>query len=273
MLTSWILPVVAWVSKAYYAPVSVIRQLKLVYPVTMGTNSWGITLPILSRPRTQGGLALPEPELFLMHQAAAPFVGLLGEPHKYPDKAVETFYAWATTIGFTPSKDNLPYIQLGMVRTAELTFLGWSAKAHSNIQRVAPQVAPPANRDHLPLWHSVYFRNEFNCSYYNTKMIRQGVLTWGQLQSLEDARLFNALPRTWKGVYNHGGRLLNKVPKGGLTPPQSTPKTRPGHGCYSSTPLGQGSATRKHRRYGSNGHRHNYCRGFETLRNRCCGTN
>ena len=67
MLTAWILPVVAWVSKAYYAPVLVIRQLKLVYHVTMGTNSWGITLPILSRPRTQGGLALSEPELFLMH--------------------------------------------------------------------------------------------------------------------------------------------------------------------------------------------------------------
>ena len=220
MLTSWILPVVAWVSKAYYAPVSVIRQLKLVYDVSMGTNRWGITLPILSRPRTQGGLALPEPELFLMHQAAAPFVSLLGEPHKFPDKAVETFYAWATAIGFTPSKDNLPYIQQGMVRTADLTFLGWSAKAHSNIQRVAPQVAPPTNRDRLPLWHSVYFRNEFNCSYYNTKLIRQGVLTWGQFQALEDARLFNALPRTWKGVYNHGGRLLNEVPsKGGYDTP------------------------------------------------------
>ena len=171
MLTSWILPVVAWVSKAYYAPVPVIRQLKLVYHVTMGTNSWGITMPILSRPRTQGGLALPEPELFLMHQVAAPFVSLLGEPHKYPNKAVETFHAWATTIGFIPSKDNLPYVQLGMVRTAELTFLGWSAKAHSYIQRMAPQVAPPANREQLPLWHSVYFRNEFKCSYYNTKMI------------------------------------------------------------------------------------------------------
>ena len=98
MLTSWILPVVAWVFKAYYAPVSVIRQLKLVYHVTMGTHSWGITLPILSRPRTQGGLALQEPELFLMHQTAAPFVSLLGEPHKYPDKAVETFYAWAVAL-------------------------------------------------------------------------------------------------------------------------------------------------------------------------------
>ena len=165
MLTSWILPVVAWVSKAYYAPAPVTRQLKLIYHVTMGTNNWGITLPILSRPRTHGGLALPEPELFLMHQAAAPFVSLLGEPHKYPNKAVETFYAWATTIGFTSSKDNLPYIPLGMVRTAELPFLGWSAKAHSYIQRVAPQVAPPKDRDQLPLWHFVYFRNEFNCSY------------------------------------------------------------------------------------------------------------
>ena len=143
MLTPWILPVVAWVSKAYYAPTPVVRQLKLVYHVTMGTNSWGITLPILSRPRTHGGLALSEPELFLMRQAAAPFVSLLAEPHKYPNKAVETFYAWATTIGFTPSKDNLPYIQLCMVRTAELTFLGWLAKAHSYIQQVAPQVAPP----------------------------------------------------------------------------------------------------------------------------------
>ena len=41
---------------AYYAPVLVIRQLKLVYHVTLGTNSWGITLPILSRTRLQGGL-------------------------------------------------------------------------------------------------------------------------------------------------------------------------------------------------------------------------
>ena len=113
-----------------------------------------------------------------------------------------------------------PIYSMGMVRTADLTFLGWSTKAHSNIQRVAPQVAPPANRDRLPLWHSVYFRNEFRCSYYNTKLIRQGVLTWGQFQTLEDARLFNALPRTWKGVYNHGGRLLNKVPsQGGFDTP------------------------------------------------------
>ena len=122
-----------------------------------------------------------------------------------------SFNEWAFSIGFTPSRDNLPYIQLGMVWTAGLTFLGWAAKAHSHIQRVAPQVAPPATRDGLPLWHSVYFRNEYKCSYYNTKMIQRGILTWGQYQALDDARLMNALPRTWKNVCNQGARLLNKI--------------------------------------------------------------
>ena len=165
--SSWILPVVAWVAKAYYAPVPVMRQLKLVYHLTMGTNNSGITQPILSRPRLQGGLALPEPELFLMHHAAAPFVSLLREPHKYHNTSVETFYAWATSIGFTPSKDNLPYTRLGMVRTAGLTCLGWATKGHSYIQRVAPQVSPPKDRDGLPLWHPIYFRSEYKCAYYD----------------------------------------------------------------------------------------------------------
>ena len=99
-----------------------------------------------------------------------------------------------------------------MVRTAALTFLGWAVKAHSYIPRVAPQVAPPKDRDGLPLTHSVCFRNEYKRSYYNMKMIRRGVLTSGQFQSLDVARLMNALPRTWKEVYNHGAGLWNRVP-------------------------------------------------------------
>ena len=43
-----------------------------------------------------------------------------------------------------------------------------------------------------------------------------GRARWGarsvRFQSLDDARLLSALPRTWKGVCNHGWRLLNKVP-------------------------------------------------------------
>ena len=57
--------------------------------------------------------------------------------------------------------------------------------------------------------------------------------------------------------------------KGGLIPPQSTPKTGLGHGCSSSAPLSQGSATHKH---GNHGHKHSYRRGLGTLRKKCCGT-
>ena len=108
MLTSWILPVVAWVAKAYYALVPVIRQLNSVYHVIMGTNSWGIALPILSCPRLQGGLALPEPELFLMHQAAAPIVSLLREPQQVPQRVSGDLLCvgnvnWVYTIQRQPS--------------------------------------------------------------------------------------------------------------------------------------------------------------------------
>ena len=60
--------------------------------------------------------------------------------------------------------------------------------------------------------------------------------------------------------------------KGGLIPPQPTSKTGPGHGCFNSTPHSRGSATHKHQRYGSNGHKHSYRRGCETLHNECRGT-
>ena len=57
------------------------------------------------------------------------------------------------------------------------------------------------------------------------------------------------------------------------TCPPSTLLAAPPPPCNLPTPLSQGSATHKHRRYGNNGHRHNYRRGFGTLRKKCCGTN
>ena len=91
----------------------------------------------------------------------------LREPHKFPVKAGEEFHRWVTSMGFNPNVEMLLYVQLGMVRTSGVRFLGWSAKVHSGVQQVAPQIAPPQDKSHLPLWHCVYFRNEFRCTYYN----------------------------------------------------------------------------------------------------------
>ena len=61
-----------------------------------------------------------------------------------------------------------------------------------------------------PALRSRYSTHDAYC--YNVKMIRRCVLTRGQFQSLEDVRLLNALLGTWKGVYNHGGRLVSEIP-------------------------------------------------------------
>ena len=110
MFLSWILPLVLGVVKVYLAPDAIICQLKLVYHLTLGTNSrWGLTVPILWRPRLQGGQALSGPEI--MNQAASLFVSMLKETHKFLSKPVEVLTdRWATTVGVTRSVDNLPYI-------------------------------------------------------------------------------------------------------------------------------------------------------------------
>ena len=48
-------------------------------------------------------------------------------------------------------------------------FFFWMVKkAHSKVEQVTPQVAPPGDRSRLPLWHCVYLRNNFRCTHYNT---------------------------------------------------------------------------------------------------------
>ena len=67
MLIFWILPMVAWVAKAYYAPNSMIRQPKLVYYITLNTNRLGIALPIFSRPQLRGRRAHLGLEFCVVH--------------------------------------------------------------------------------------------------------------------------------------------------------------------------------------------------------------
>ena len=38
---------------------------------------------------------------------------------------------------------------------------------------MAPEIAPPQDKSNLPLWHCVYFGDNFRCTYDNTKLIRR----------------------------------------------------------------------------------------------------
>ena len=141
-----------------------------------------------------------------------------------------------------------PFIQLGMVRTASLSFIAWAAKAFSLLRRQAPLVKPPANVSEPPIWHNVFFGNEHRRTYYCPPrhkstcsaarqynelrmramticlchrgvsralypllmaLISQGVRTWGAFYGEHHPRNHRTLPRTWKPVYSAAHRILN----------------------------------------------------------------
>ena len=69
-------------------------------------------------------------------------------------------------------------------------------------------MAPRRDRARLPLWHSVDFRNEFRCTCYIIKLIKEGVFTCGPYLKIDNPRFLNIMPRTWKAFYAQGTYLL-----------------------------------------------------------------
>ena len=42
-----------------------------------------------------------------------------------------------------------------------------------------------------------------------TKLIKEGVVTWGQYLEVDNPRFINFMPHTWKTIYARGTYLLN----------------------------------------------------------------
>ena len=89
------------------------------------------------------------------------------EQHKFLPGPVVSFYKCALSIGFAPLGDNVPKIQLGIVRTLGLAFFGWVAKTYFRIQQVAPQVPPPPpGLGAVASMALRHYCNECRCSFY-----------------------------------------------------------------------------------------------------------
>ena len=148
-----------------------------------------------------GGTACP-PQAFLWHQAAYPFVHMIKHPEHFPPPVREQFRSWCGKIGHSLEPKHLPFIQLGMVRTASLSFIAWAAKAFSLLRRQALLVKPPVNVSELPIWHNVFCRNEHRHTYYCSPLISQGVTTWGAFYGEHHPRNHCMLPPTRKPIYS-----------------------------------------------------------------------
>ena len=218
LFQEWVLPLFIFPARAYFPTDSVVAKLATIYKVGLHLNSWGLTLPILAMPPTAGGGHLPQPRTYLLWQHATPFVVSRNEPQKVPALSGQHMMEWTRAFGIELDGRFLPWLQLGPIPWKTYPFLGTSCKAFSLLRKTAPIATPPDGIiPDMPLWHSAWFRDTHNNTYFSPSTIRKGVMTVAQLSGMEGG--CSHLPRTWEPVYVAGLELLRARPR----PRPSTP--------------------------------------------------
>ena len=107
-------------------------------PPRLGSNSWGLTMPIMAMPPKLGGCHLPQPRTFLLWQHATPFVLSRQEPQRVPALSKHHLESWAKLYGISLDGRYLPWLQLGPIPWITYPFLGTSCKAFPLLCKTAP---------------------------------------------------------------------------------------------------------------------------------------
>ena len=200
LLQEWVLPLFIFPARAYFPTDEVVSKLNVIYRTALNISSWGLTLPMLQLPPTQGGALLPTPLKFLLWQHATPFVLAQAEPLKVPRLSKTHFQEWAHRFGVSLCPGHLPWLQLGPIPWSTYPFLGTSCKAFSLLRKHAPVPKPsPEVLQRLPAWHSTLFRDTRMNTYYSPALIRKGITLVPQL--LVGNEYMERLPPTWYPVY------------------------------------------------------------------------
>ena len=226
LLKLWILPLLIYPARVVFPSDPVVSALRTVYQVALKLNSWSITLDILSHPLHKGGYNLAAPETFLYWQHASALVAYVKDPLSVPSILHTSFQPFAADLGIILSPASLPFFQLGPnVVKQTMPFLGWCARAFSLVKKDVHFEHPAQLPGDAPAWHSTFFLNEHCHTYFSPRLIRQGVLTIGQL--LEQPTYFSMLAPTWEPVYRHRLQVDQPLLPASLLPTFALPPQPP----------------------------------------------
>ena len=226
LLKLWILPLLIYPARVVFPSDPVVSALRTVYQVALKLNSWSITLDILSHPQHKGGYNLAAPGTFLYWQHASALVAYVKDPLSVPSILHTSFQPFAADLGITLSPASLPFFQLGPnVVKQTMPFLGWCARAFSLVKKDVQFEHPAQLPGDAPAWHSTFFLNEHCHTYFSPRLIRQGVLTIGQL--LEQPTYFSMLVPTWEPVYRHRLQVDQPLLPASLLPTFALPPPSP----------------------------------------------
>ena len=150
-------------------------------------------------PHGKGGYSLVPPETFLYWQHSTALVNYVQDLICLPQVLHTGFSPFANSLGMVLNPLTLPYFQMGSnVIWDTMPYLGWSAHTFSIVKKDIQFEEPDMLSHDTPLWHSTMFINRHKQSYFVPRLIRQGILTVGQL--LEDDTLFALVAPTWLSI-------------------------------------------------------------------------
>ena len=188
----------------------VIDSLKTIYNVALGLNSWGLTQDILALPEYQGGLNLAQPQHFLWwHHSLV--VNYILHPTDVPSTVAASFEAWAEPRAIRVTPAQLSWFQIDVEQPwISFPYLAFPGKSFSLLRQGLNVNPPDALSYDMPVWHIALFKNTHFHTYSSPSLIRDGILTVGQL--LEDDSYLNQIAPTWRSVYRETiGQLDNQT--------------------------------------------------------------
>ena len=207
LLKQWILPVLTVPARVIFPTKAICAQLADVYRIALKLNPWGITLPILGLPVSEGGFSLMPPKSFLMWQHASMFLQYVKEPATISNILAVPFKHWAQRYGVHCTSATLPFFSMGPVPYSTMPTMAYAAKAYSVTMNLASPTLPAIEPALLPLWHNRLFSKSSGRTYYSPSLIRKNVLFLRDI--VQSPELCEALPHTWKSVYRlHKRKLL-----------------------------------------------------------------
>ena len=171
----------------------------------------GMTMRILQWPIELGGVGLCDAETYMMHTHSMTYVKLLTRPEVIPLGQMEEFKLWGgQLVSSSQSLKMLIWDREPRVITQEgargeiWPVLATSAKAYGRLlRRMRGLAVEGKNIRLLPLWNSIVFSNDKGTPYHSPALIRQGVLTVGDIAQgrAADPEKLAVIAPTWRDFY------------------------------------------------------------------------
>ena len=110
---------------------------------------------------------------------------------------------FATEYGINVTPSTLHTFQMGSnVAWHKMPYLAWSARAYSLVTAKVAFNRPEALSSGTPLWHNRLFSKPASLTYYCPQLIRQGVITVGDL--INNSTHISQIAPTWASIYQQG---------------------------------------------------------------------